>query len=135
MVTSESTASTELTEPVWGVKTPPHIQDKCDFTLIYWGVVKHDIPLEMNLYCVHRGYLFPVGNKTLHTLMGGYIIGILIGATLFQGRGITIYRVHIISVSFEIYGHLPISPIGRSKRMSLLVTLMEGVKSIYILER
>lgn len=103
--------------------------------LFIGGVVKHDIPLEMNLYCVHRGYLFPVGNKTLHTLMGGYIIGILIGATLFQGRGITIYRVHIISVSFEIYGHLPISPIGRSKRMSLLVTLMEGVKSIYILER
>lgn len=27
----ETTDTTELTEPVWGVKTPPHIQDKCDF--------------------------------------------------------------------------------------------------------
>lgn len=39
------------------------------------------------------------------------------------------------SVSFEIYGYLPISSIGRSKRRSLTVTFMEGVKSIYILER
>ena len=68
----KSTALTKLTEPKWGVKTPPHIQDKCDFTLIYWWVVKHDIPLEMNLYCVHRGHIFPVGNKTLHILKGGY---------------------------------------------------------------
>lgn len=27
-------ASTKLTERLWGVKTPPHIQDKCDFTPI-----------------------------------------------------------------------------------------------------
>lgn len=49
------------------------------------------------------------------------------------------WREGIISVSFEIYDYLLISPIERTKRRSLTVTLMEGVlkgvKNIYILER
>ncbi len=89
-----------MTEPKWGVKTPPHIQDKCDFTLIYWWVVKHDIPLEVNMYSVHRGHSFPVGNKLLHTLKGGYIVGTLkFSGTLFQGRGL----LHLEKGSLKAY--------------------------------
>ena len=122
-----------------------HIQNKCDSMLIllsvshsttYHHVAFHgyltinraiafrDTPFEGNPYCVHRGHSFPVGNKSLHTFKGGYIVGILIGATLFQGRGVTIYRVRIISVSFEEYGYLPISLNGRIMRRSLSVTFI-----------
>lgn len=67
----------------------------------------------MNLYRVHREHIFPVGNKTLYIFKGGYIVGFLrFSGILFQGRGVTIYRVHIKSVSFEIYGYSPIRPIG-----------------------
>ena len=46
-------------------------------------------PFEGKLHCVHRGHLFPVGNKVLHTLKGVYIVGILkFSGTLFQGRDI-----------------------------------------------
>lgn len=61
----------------WSWPTIGYSVDKCDFTFIYWWVVKHHIPLEMNLYCVHRGHSFPVGNKTLHTLKGIYVVGTL----------------------------------------------------------
>ena len=46
------------------------------------------------------------------------------------------WREGIISVSFEIYGYLPISPTGRSKvNISYLeCKIVKGVKSIYILE-
>ena len=48
------------------------------------SIAFHDTPFEGNPYCVHRGHSFPVGNKSLHTFKGGYIVGTLIGATLFQ---------------------------------------------------
>lgn len=73
-------------------------------------------PFKGKLYYVHHRHSFPVGNKTLHTFKGGYIVGSLkFSGTLFQGRGVTIYRVRIKSVSFKIYGYSPISPIGRIK--------------------
>lgn len=50
--------------------------------------MKHDIPLEMNLYRVHREHIFIVGNKTPHSLKDVYIVGTLkFPGTLFQGRG------------------------------------------------
>ena len=56
-----------------------------------------------------------MGDKALYTLKGGYIVGTLIGATLFQGTGIHHLEVRMICVSFEKYGYLSISPIGRMK--------------------
>ena len=100
------------------------------------SIAFHDIPFEGNPYCVHRGHSFPVGNKSLHTFKGGYIVGtIKFSATLKRGSGCLQLEGTHVSVFFEIYGYLPISSIGRSKRRSLTVTFMEGVKSIYILER
>ena len=46
-------------------------------------------PFKGKLYCVHRGHIFPVGNKTLHILKGGYSVDTLkFSGALFQGRGI-----------------------------------------------
>lgn len=70
-------------------------------------VLRH--PFEGNLYCVHHGHLFPVGNKTLHTLKGGYIVDTL---KILEQWLSSNWRGRIISVSFEIYGYSPISPIG-----------------------
>lgn len=71
-------------------------------------------------------------------LKGGYIVGILIGDTLFQGRNaILAYQLkRIISVSFEIYGYLPIGLIGGIEvTVSYLhCGIVKGVKSIYVLE-
>lgn len=38
-------ASTKLTEPVWGIKIPPHNQDECDFMLILLSVSCFATPL------------------------------------------------------------------------------------------
>lgn len=98
-----------LTELLWSVKAPPQIQNKCDFMLILLSVSHfttyhhvafhgyltinrsiafHDTPFEGNPYCVHRGHSFPVGNKSLHTFKGGYIVGTLkFSATLKRGSG------------------------------------------------
>lgn len=52
------------------------------------SIAFHDTPFEGNPYCVHRGHSFPVGNKSLHTFMGGYIVGTLkFSATLKRGSG------------------------------------------------
>ena len=73
--------------------------------------------------------------KSLHTFKGGYIVDTpkILGQWLPSN-----WRVRIISASFEIYGYLPISPIGRIKRRSLLVTfivkVIKDVKNIYVLE-
>lgn len=72
----------------------------------------------------------------LHTLQGGYIVGILIGATLFQGIAIHPLKGTFISVSFEIYGYSPVRPIGSTKvnNSYLESEMVKGVKNIYILE-
>lgn len=80
-----------------------------------------------------------MGNKSLHTLKGGYIVGTLkFSATLKRGSGCPQLEGTHVSVSFEIYGYLPISPIGRIKRRSLSVTfivkVIKDVKNIYVLE-
>lgn len=52
------------------------------------------------MYCIHRGHLFPVGNKTLHTYKGGYIVGILrLLDTPFQSRGF----LHLEKGSLKVY--------------------------------
>ena len=78
-----------MSKPAWGVKTLPHIQIDGISQLFHLvcRISRHTFKEKM--YCVHCGHLFPVGNKTLHTLKDVYVVGTLkFGATLFQGRDI-----------------------------------------------
>ena len=71
----------------------------------------------------------------LFSLQNDYILlATAVTTLLYHNNHYTIYRVHIISVSYEIYGYLPISPIGGVKVKIIYIEIVKGVKSIYILE-
>lgn len=69
-------ASTELTEPV-GESKRCLIFKISAILCLSQGYSDSRYPLKVNLYCVHCGHFFPVGNKTLHTLKGVYIVDTL----------------------------------------------------------
>lgn len=48
----KSTASTELSGVLWGIKTLPHILNKWDFPTINRDITFRDTPLKGNILCL-----------------------------------------------------------------------------------